>query len=93
LETVPTHPELTKLSFGDHLAKFDPSRMAACSAVRGAASCPPSPTGAPGRKRAALFERALAVAETISHDQERGEVLTRIHAMTRISMLDELSRW
>jgi hypothetical protein len=24
LETVPTHPELTKLSFGDHLAKFDP---------------------------------------------------------------------
>jgi len=41
----------------------------------------------------ALFERAVAVARTIPSDQERSETLVRIHAMTRIGMLDELSRW
>ena len=48
---VPTHPELTRL-LRDHLAKFGTPPTAASSLASGAASCPPSPTGAPGSKRA-----------------------------------------
>jgi len=33
------------------------------------------------------------VAGTIPDDRQRSEALARIHAMTRTSMLDELSRW
>ncbi len=41
----------------------------------------------------ALLERALAAAGTIPDDRQRSEALARIHAMTGIGMLDELSRW
>ena len=48
---VPTHPELTRL-LRDHLDEFSTARMAVSSAASGAANCRPSPTGAPGSKRA-----------------------------------------
>jgi hypothetical protein len=40
-----------------------------------------------------LIEQAVAVAETIPSDLQRNEAIARIHAMTRSSMLDELSHW
>jgi integrase len=48
---VPTHPELTRL-LREHLDKFGTAPDGVSSAVSGAANCRPSPTGAPGSKRA-----------------------------------------
>ena len=50
-------------------------------------------TGIDPAQAAALIDRALAVAETIPGDGRRGRTVSRIHALTRSGMLDELSRW
>jgi NB-ARC domain len=41
----------------------------------------------------ALVDQARTVARTILDESQRSEALSRIHALTRTGMLDELSRW
>jgi hypothetical protein len=48
---VPTHPELTRL-LREHLDKFGTAPDSRLFGAYGAANCRPSPTGAPGSKRA-----------------------------------------
>jgi hypothetical protein len=64
----------------------DGQRYAALAAIaeRLAAADPLNP---------ALIDQARTVARTILDESQRSDALSRIHALTRTGMLDELSRW